>query len=106
MGDYHVPKSCHWEWNTRPADIGGIIPALSLLSLSLSLSFSLDILFIYISNVIPFHSFCSRNPLSYPSSPCFYKDTPLLTHFCLPALAFPYTGASRLHRTKILSSHW
>jgi hypothetical protein len=25
------------------------------------------------------------------------------THFCLPALAFPYTGESNLHRTKGLS---
>jgi hypothetical protein len=28
------------------------------------------------------------------------------THSCLPALAFPYTGASSLHRTKGLSSYW
>lgn len=27
------------------------------------------------------------------------------THSCLPTLAFPYTGAWRLHRTKDLSSH-
>ena len=27
------------------------------------------------------------------------------THFCLPILAFPYTGALSLHRTKGLSSH-
>ena len=35
--------------------------------------FLLDILFIYISIVIPFPGFPSRNPLSHPSSPCFYE---------------------------------
>ena len=29
----------------------------------------------------------------------------LPTYCCLPALAFPYTGASSLHNTKGLSSH-
>jgi len=28
------------------------------------------------------------------------------THSCLPTLAFPYTGASSLGRTKGFSSHW
>jgi hypothetical protein len=28
------------------------------------------------------------------------------TYSCLPSLAFPYTGALSLHRTKGLSSHW
>ena len=32
--------------------------------------FLLDIFFIYISNVIPFPSFPSKNPLSFPHSPC------------------------------------
>ena len=32
--------------------------------------FLLDIFFIYISNVIPFPSFPSENPLSPPPSPC------------------------------------
>jgi hypothetical protein len=35
-----------------------------------SLLFLLDIFFIYISNVIPFPSFPSKNPLSPPPSPC------------------------------------
>ena len=50
--------------------------------------FILDIFFINISNVIPFPSFPSENPLSPPFSPC----TP---NYPLPflALAFPYTGA-------------
>jgi hypothetical protein len=29
-----------------------------------------------------------------------------LTHSCLPDLTFPFTGASDIHRTKGLSSHW
>ena len=60
------------------------------LSLPLSLSSSLSFIryFIYISNVIPFPSFFSENPLSPPLSPC----SP--THpLPLPGPAFPYTGA-------------
>jgi len=34
------------------------------------------ILFIYISNVIPFPSFPSGNSLSHPLSPCFYEGVP------------------------------
>jgi len=37
--------------------------------------------------------------------PCFYEDAPLSIHSHLPALTFPYTGASSLHRTKGLPSH-
>jgi hypothetical protein len=33
----------------------------------------LDIFFIYISNVVPFPSFPSRNPLFHPPFPCFYE---------------------------------
>jgi hypothetical protein len=44
--------------------------------------------FIYISNIIPFPSFLSKNPLSPPSSPAQQP-----THFCFLVLAFPYTGA-------------
>ena len=40
---------------------------------------------------------------------CFYEGVPPptnpLTHSRLPALAFPYTEASSLHRTKGFSSH-
>jgi F0F1-type ATP synthase membrane subunit a len=50
--------------------------------------FLLDIFFIYISNVIPFPSFPSKNPLSSPLSP-----THKPTHSCFLALAFPYTEA-------------
>ena len=58
----------------------------------------LGVFFIYISNVIPFTSFPSENPLSLlPSS----AHQP--THSCFLALAFPYTGALSLHGTKGLS---
>jgi hypothetical protein len=57
--------------------------------------------FIYISNVIPFPSFPSENPLSTPHSLCSPSHPlPYLV------LEFPYTGAQSLHRTKGLSSHW
>ena len=54
-------------------------------------------------------SFPSTDPLSLPPSHCFYEGVPPPhhpTHFCLTALAFLYAGASRLHRTKGLPSHW
>jgi hypothetical protein len=48
----------------------------------------LDIFFIYISNVIPFPSFSSENPLSLPLSPCATTHKlPLLV------MAFLYFGA-------------
>ena len=65
----------------------------------------LDILFIYISNVIPFPGFPSGSSLFPPSSPCFYEGAPPPTHSLLPTLAFPYSGALSLHRSKGLSSH-
>jgi hypothetical protein len=52
--------------------------------------FLLDIFFIYISNVIPFSSFLSKNALSPSPSP---PPAPQHTHSNLLALAFPYTGA-------------
>jgi hypothetical protein len=45
---------------------------------------------------------------SYPTPPTPVSKTVLshpLTHSCLPNLAFPYIGASSLHRTKGLPSH-
>ena len=73
--------------------------------------FLLDILFIYISNVISFPGFPSGNPLSHPPSPCFYEGaSPPIhppTHSHLPTLALPYTKASSsLTRNKGHSSHW
>ena len=40
----------------------------------------LDIFYIYISNVIPFPGFPSRNPLFHPSFHCFYEGVHLPTH--------------------------
>jgi hypothetical protein len=39
-----------------------------------------------------------------PASMSVLPHSPTPSH--LPALAFPYNGASSLHRTKDLSSHW
>jgi hypothetical protein len=71
--------------------------------------FLLDIFLIYISNVIPFPGPPLPLPMPSPSS-CFYEGAPppthLPTHSRLPALPFSSTGASSLHRTKGLFSHW
>ena len=64
-----------------------------------SFVFLLDILFIYISYAIPFPSFLSESSL-YP------PPTPQPTHSLFLPLAFPYTGAYNLQKTKGLSSHW
>jgi hypothetical protein len=67
----------------------------------------LGILFIYISNVIPFLSFSFGNLLSHPRTHASMRVLPHpLTHSWLPTLAFPYTEASSLHRTKGLSFYW
>jgi hypothetical protein len=65
--------------------------------------FLLDILFIYISNVIAFpDSLTHRNTLSHAPSSCFYEGVyPLLPH--LPHI--PYIGASKLHGTEGLFSY-
>ena len=69
-------------------------------------NFLLDILFIYISNVIPFLSFPSQNTLFQPSPPTSMRELPHpTTHSCPTSLAFPNTGASSLHRTKGFLSH-
>jgi hypothetical protein len=60
--------------------------------------------FIYISNVIPFPGFPSANSSPPPASMMVCPHP--LTHSHLPALAFLYTGASSLHRTEGLPSHW
>jgi hypothetical protein len=64
--------------------------------------FLLDIYIIYILNVIPFLGFAPPEA-SYlnPPPPAPY----LPTHSHLTALAFTYTGASKLHRAKGLSFH-
>jgi hypothetical protein len=50
--------------------------------------FIIIIFFIYISNVIPFPSFFSENPIS----PSPLPPAPQPTHFRFLALAFPYIG--------------
>jgi hypothetical protein len=47
-------------------------------------TFLLDILFIYILNVIPFPEFPPRNPLFYPPSSCFYEGVATPTHTLPP----------------------
>ena len=73
-------------------------------------SLLLYIFFIYISNVIPFPSFPSRNCISHLLYPCFYEVSPQpSTHPYTPGslLWHSYTlGASSLHRNKGLSSLW
>jgi hypothetical protein len=63
--------------------------------------FLLDILFIYISNVITFPGFSSGKPLFHPPPPASMRVFSHHSH--LPTLVFPYTGASSLLRTKGLS---
>ena len=59
------------------------------------------ILFIYISNVIPFPGFTSTNPHPIPMHPASMRVITSATHTLLShALAFSYAGASSLHRTK------
>jgi hypothetical protein len=66
---------------------------------------TLDIFFIFISNVIPFPGPSPALPeTAYPTPfPCFYEGVPHPpTYSCFPTLAFLYSGASSLHRTKDL----
>jgi hypothetical protein len=73
--------------------------------------FLLVILFISISNAIPLPGFPSLNPIAHPCHlplplPPFCEHAPHPPiHSCLTSLAFPYTGASSLHRTNGLPSH-
>jgi hypothetical protein len=76
-------------WKKERSGIGSwpaLISTFLFLSFFLFLKFWLDIFFIYISNVIPFPSFPSKNPVSSPPAPQH-------THSHFLALAFPYTGA-------------
>jgi hypothetical protein len=66
-----------------------------------------DIFFSCMSNVIPFTYFPSGSPLSHSSSPLLLmRVVPHPSTHPLSPLAFPHAGASSLHRTKGLSSHW
>jgi hypothetical protein len=65
----------------------------------------LDILFIYISNLSPVSP--PQTPYSVPHPPASMRVLPHpTTHSCFLDMAFLYTGASSLPRTKGLSSHW
>jgi hypothetical protein len=67
----------------------------------------MDILIIYISNVIPFSGFPTRTPYPIPPPLASMRVLPYpATHSCLPALSFYCIGVSNLHRTNGLSSHW
>ena len=63
--------------------------------------FLVDFFFISFANVIYFPSFPSKNSLSLPI-PLAHQPTD--SYFL--TLAFPYTWAYNLHRTKDLYSHW
>jgi hypothetical protein len=66
----------------------------------------MDILFIYISNVILFPIFLFTNPYSISLLPASMRVLPNPpTHSHLTTLAFPYIGTSNLHKTKGLSYH-
>jgi hypothetical protein len=61
--------------------------------------------FIYLHfKCYPFSGFPSGNPYPIPLPPASIRVPPIHSH--LPVLAFPYTGASSLHRNKGLPSHW
>jgi hypothetical protein len=66
-----------------------------------SFIFLLDVLFMYISNIIYFPSFLSGKPLPLPPPPASMRVlSHPLTHSHLTALAFSYTGVSSLQSTK------
>ena len=48
----------------------------------------------------------SLQKLPIPTPPPFLWRCSPTHHSCLTALAFPYAGASSLHQTKGLASHW
>jgi hypothetical protein len=64
-----------------------------------------DIFFIYILSDIPFPSLLLKTPYFTPPTVSMRVFSQQPTHSHLPVLAFPYTGESSLHRTKVLSSH-
>jgi hypothetical protein len=69
------------------------------------LYFLLDVLFIYISNVISFPDFPLETPSPIPPPPASMWVCPHpARHSCLPTLSFHYTVALSLHRTKGLFS--
>jgi hypothetical protein len=85
-------------WAMRSIQFSGFFFFLFLLPSFFSF---FDIFFIYISNVIPFPCFPFEAPYPIISPPVHQP-----THSAFSVLAFPYTGALSLHRTKGLSFHW
>jgi hypothetical protein len=70
-------------------------------------SFIFNWIFIYLYfKCYPLSWFRPQKPPSHPHSSCFYEGVPPLTDSLLPTLSFPYTGASSIHGTKGLFSHW
>lgn len=103
FGTWVVPESSV-STNAGILNVGSAVPYVAA-SLPWCSQWQMFI-FIYISKLSPLLCFPSANPRSYPPPPCFYEGALTPTHSCLTALAFPYTGALILHRTKSLSSHW
>jgi len=73
-----------------------------------TIQFLLNILFIYIFNVIPFPGFPLETlyPILPPPPASVWVLPYTHTHSHFPTVAFPYTGTSTLFRNKSLSSHW
>jgi hypothetical protein len=68
--------------------------------------FKLIILFVYISNDIPFPGYHSTNPHPLSTLSLLWEITSPTTYLSCPTIpASPYTGASNLHSTKGLPFH-
>jgi hypothetical protein len=73
----HLPFSCGFSPYRILSCTKRAMPILLLtLPHYVILFLKLDILFVHISNVIPFLGFLSANPLSHPPLPCFYEGVP------------------------------
>lgn len=68
--------------------------------------FLIDVLFVYISNVMPLLHFPSMIPPSHPHPLCLSESTSPPTHSFLTILASPFSEASSLHKTKHPPSSW
>jgi hypothetical protein len=95
--EYFLPRHCVLHITLTS------VPAFSV-CLSVSLFFTEYFIYLHFKcyplSLFPLHKY----PIPYPC-PCLYEGAPPPTHSCFLALAFTYTGALSLHRTKGLSSH-
>ena len=95
---------------TRRAEQGGTNFYFILLPMNLCFIFLFNIFiryFRYILNATPFLVSPPKISSSFPPSPTSMSVfPPSPTHSHLSTLKFPYTGASSLHRTKGIPSHW